>query len=210
MDLMTKSSKISEAQQERSRESRKRILEVATVEFADKSYDAVSVRSVAAIAKVKHQSIAYHFGNKQDLWMAVVDYQYGELSRVGDIYKEEGPGSIEQFRDHLKRMMMYVMERPGLFRIVSKEAISGGARWEKIKPYMKKFAEILFNTFGNASKIGIGKGVPVLDLYFIIAGAMNQRVLYPEMNKLITGSELTEEQIDSHIGSLVRLLAGDG
>ena len=58
--------------QQRSLDTRERILEAAFEEFADRGFEGSSTRSVAAKAGVQHPLVTYHFKNKEGLWRAVI------------------------------------------------------------------------------------------------------------------------------------------
>jgi len=55
-------------------EGRERLLEAATVLFADKGIDGVSTRELARAAGVNLSAITYHFGGKESLYEAALQY----------------------------------------------------------------------------------------------------------------------------------------
>jgi len=61
------------------RESRRRLLDVALLEFAQHGYHAVSVRWLTASAKVNLAMVNHYFGNKRGLYDAAVDEVYRRL-----------------------------------------------------------------------------------------------------------------------------------
>lgn len=75
------------------RPAKERLLASAERLFAEKGYNGVSVRDIAADAKVTVGSIRYHFGSKEDLLKAVFERLVRPLSdqrkaRMERVYKE--------------------------------------------------------------------------------------------------------------------------
>jgi AcrR family transcriptional regulator len=60
------------ATQQRAVDTRNSILNEAKYLFTQKGYEGVSVRALENKARVQRGAVAYHFGNKQELWKAVV------------------------------------------------------------------------------------------------------------------------------------------
>jgi TetR/AcrR family transcriptional regulator len=58
--------------QQRSADTRERILNVAYSEFAELGFEGTSTRVIAAKAGVQHPLVIYHFKNKEGLWKAVL------------------------------------------------------------------------------------------------------------------------------------------
>jgi len=55
-----------------SRDSRERVFSAATLEFAERGYEAAGVDRIAAKARINKAMIYYHFGSKQDLYVEVL------------------------------------------------------------------------------------------------------------------------------------------
>ncbi|MBK3664911.1 TetR/AcrR family transcriptional regulator [Bradyrhizobium diazoefficiens] len=58
--------------QQRSADTRERILKVAYSEFAELGFEGTSTRTIAAKANVQHPLVIYHFKSKEGLWKAVM------------------------------------------------------------------------------------------------------------------------------------------
>jgi len=57
----------------RGRATRSRLLSAATREFGLRGYDATSTRTIASVARANQASIRYHFGGKDELYLAVAN-----------------------------------------------------------------------------------------------------------------------------------------
>lgn len=65
--------------QERTELTRNRLIKAGQQLFPERGFDAVSVRDLEATAGVKRNVLAYHFGDKEHLWMASTDAIFGEM-----------------------------------------------------------------------------------------------------------------------------------
>lgn len=66
--------------QERAQRSRRDILTAARMAFAQFGFEGTNIRDIAKQVGVTHTLIRYHFGNKLELWKAVVDDMFAGLS----------------------------------------------------------------------------------------------------------------------------------
>lgn len=58
------------------------ILEVATVEFAEKGLDGARIDEIAAATKTSKRMIYYYFGSKEGLYRAVLEDMYGRMRAI--------------------------------------------------------------------------------------------------------------------------------
>lgn len=58
---------------EESLQTRARIVKNAYSLFCDKGYDNTSIREIAKITNVTHNTIRHHFGSKADIWVTVIE-----------------------------------------------------------------------------------------------------------------------------------------
>lgn len=89
--------------QERAERTRTKLLDAAELAFSQRGFDAVTVRDIEQNAGVQRNLVRYHFGNKAELWKAVVGRLIGLLNlegqEEGDTSTETGDG--EGFRERL-------------------------------------------------------------------------------------------------------------
>jgi AcrR family transcriptional regulator len=93
-----------EARQAAVDSTRERIMQVAYDMWLEQPYDQITVEAVAVSAGVSRQTVIRHFGSKDELAMAVVDWQrpHEEASRAatpGDI-----PSAVERLIDRYETM----------------------------------------------------------------------------------------------------------
>ena len=93
-----------EARQEAVDATRERILQAAYDMWLERPYDQVTVEGVAVSAGVSRQTVVRHFGSKDELAMAVVDWQRpheeaSRTARTGDVL-----GAVERLVDRYETM----------------------------------------------------------------------------------------------------------
>lgn len=82
-------------QEERSQETRSRILAVAEQSFAERGYDVTSVDSICHAAGVSKGAFYYHFPSKGSVFVALLNAWLGELDRQFAAARAGG-GSVPQ------------------------------------------------------------------------------------------------------------------
>ncbi|MFQ3223140.1 MAG: AcrR family transcriptional regulator, partial [Porticoccaceae bacterium] len=65
--------------QERTEVARASLIRAGVPLFAEKGFDAVSVRDIEIAAEVKRGMMAYHFGDKETFWKAVADFTFEQI-----------------------------------------------------------------------------------------------------------------------------------
>lgn len=53
--------------------------------FSEQGFDAVSVRDIEVAAKANRGMLAYHFGDKEQLWKAVADFTFQQIDAQRDM-----------------------------------------------------------------------------------------------------------------------------
>ncbi|MEM8935011.1 MAG: helix-turn-helix domain-containing protein, partial [Pseudomonadota bacterium] len=88
--------------QERAEATKNKLLEAAVFEFADRGFDAVTIRDIEVRADVQRGLLSYHFGDKESLWKASVDklfLGYREFQKArADIDKDLPDREVLSFR----------------------------------------------------------------------------------------------------------------
>src|SRR6266436_4418325 len=76
------------SEQQRSQATRSAILEAALAEFAEKGFEAGSIRSIAERTGLQHPLITYHYPSKDLLWRAVAEDTF---ERIREEWDERAP-----------------------------------------------------------------------------------------------------------------------
>lgn len=105
------------------------VLRAALVAFADKGFDATSVREIARNLGVSHNLIPQRFGSKDQLWYRAVDHAFlALLHELLPAVAEDDSDDLGRLRTWMVHFVASNLERPALLRVINQESISPGPR----------------------------------------------------------------------------------
>lgn len=118
------------AEQQRAQDTRSAILNAALSEFADKGFDAASVRSIADRIGLQHPLITYHFRTKDDLWRAVAEHVFLKIREEWDLRLSDSDSmtAVERLRLVYRTLFRFTVEYPEFHRFMRQEARTHSAR----------------------------------------------------------------------------------
>ena len=90
------------------------LIEAAFEIIADRGFEGLRLRDVAAAAGIDHSTLHHHFATKQDLIDAVVGYAVKQFRTASDATA----APQEQLRLHLEGLLRMMQERPRLFVVM--------------------------------------------------------------------------------------------
>jgi TetR/AcrR family transcriptional regulator len=107
------------------------VLRAALDAFAERGFDATSVREIARGLGVSHNLIPQRFGSKDQLWYRAVDHGFvallNELLPVGF---DDRLDELGRLRAWMVRFVAVNTERPALLRVINQESSSPGPRFD--------------------------------------------------------------------------------
>ncbi|WP_420130903.1 TetR/AcrR family transcriptional regulator [Rhodopseudomonas sp.] len=101
--------------QQRSVQTRERILEVAYKEFAQLGFDGTSTRVIATKAGVNHPLVTYHFKTKEGLWRAVMTVVGSNFTEKwqSELAKAETSDGVTKLRLIQESFVRFAAAHPG-------------------------------------------------------------------------------------------------
>ncbi len=110
--------------------TRTAILDAAERRFAERGFDGVSVREIAADAGLKNQaSLYYHFANKQEIYEAALERSVASiiarLAGAADVARR--PHDPATIAHDLDRVLDYLIEHPHVARIIQRAGLDESA-----------------------------------------------------------------------------------
>lgn len=189
--------------QQRSLETRTRILESAALEFAEYGFDGASTRRVAKRAHVKHPLIGYHFKSKDGLWRAVLrdlNERFALMYRT----RLEGLRGVDtptQLRLVLEDFIRFSAVNPAFHWLMSHEASKGGARMNwLIDHYVNEFFERTTHMIREAQlKERFVAGDPYHLLYLFVGSVTRVYMLGSEVKKVMGKSPTIPAFVEEHV-----------
>lgn len=159
--------------QQRGVDTRINIVLAALAEFADKGFEAASMRTIAERTGLQHQLITYHFQSKQALWQAVAAHIFENLEwlRRG---RDDGDASlapIAQLRLEYHEIYRTTIEHPAFHHFMLRENRPGSPQLEWISEhYLKPHFARLKPLIQAAQRAGqLPRGEPILLHYMVVS-----------------------------------------
>lgn len=87
-------------------DTKERIIEVATMLFADRGYEGASIREIAKIAEVNLAAVNYHFSNKQNLYHEVLRHGFVRFNTLITKLAEEKERNTVEFSKAFYQMQI--------------------------------------------------------------------------------------------------------
>lgn len=189
--------------QQRSADTRKRILKAATEEFAEYGFSGASTRIVAAKARVQHPALTYHFESKEGLWRAVMsslNERYATMYQ-SRLHGLRGVDPSTTLRLIMEDFIRFSAENPEFHRLMSHEARQGGARMTWLtQQFAKPFFTVFTNLIRAAQREKRFVAGDAYHLAYLFVGAVTRLFMLSAEVKQVSGrSPMTRSYVEEHV-----------
>lgn len=153
--------------------TRAAILAAASAEFAAKGFDGARVDAIAARADINKRMLYHYFGNKEDLYLAVLEETYRSirLSEAG-LHLEDLP-PVEGMRRLVGFTWRYFLEHPEFLSLLNTENLLQAKhlrRSQRVKDLHSPLIGLLERLLARGAVSGaFREGVDPVQLYVTIA-----------------------------------------
>ncbi len=178
-------------------EPRQRLLEAAEVEFAEKGFDAASVRDICKRASMNIAAINYHFGDKEKLYLEALKAAHecaDEASGEPFPVWAADTAPVQKLRDYIRVMVsrMHAPARPTSLRLLMREmAAPSPAAEEVIRHYIQpkafRLRDIVLELFPTADPR------QVLMIGFSVIG----QILFYRQNRAVVELMFSKEAVEA-------------
>lgn len=148
-------------------QSRRRILEAAAKVFARSGLAGARVDEVAAVAGINKRMLYHYFGNKEGLYLAVLEDQVDRIYRHLAVVFEQSGSTLERIKRGIRTYFYLLAENETVVRLIGWENMAGGRYIRQILPrYLREALPVL----RQALRQGIEEGLlrPDLDLNHLL------------------------------------------
>ena len=198
--------------QERALRSRRDILSAARMTFAQFGFDGANIRDIAEQVGVTHTLIRYHFGNKMELWKAVVDDMFAGLcaafsnDRTGEIDLRTRDG----LRSWLRLYIRYCAEHPEHVRIMIHESMAATERLEYMVEHIRLSHAGLIPVFSRLMKQGVVPDVWLVSFFYMISSICQMPFVLTNAIDQLYGVQMTSQAaVDAHTEAVIALVLGE-
>ncbi len=164
------------AQPDRTRDAertRAEIIAVATREFADKGYAGARVDEIAAKMSTTKRMIYYYFGNKEQLYVEVLEHAYTGIRAIEQQLDVEHLDPVDAMRQLAELTFDHHESHPDFIRLVSIENIHRAehiARSSVLSGLANPALDVLTRILDRGHAAGVFRaGVDPLDIHMVIS-----------------------------------------
>ena len=195
--------------QQRSVETRERLLEAALGVFAEHGFEGASTREIARRAGVALAALPYHFTVKEELWRATADRIFGLLAttigrRLAGL---EGVDRPTQLRLVLREFVRFSAAHPELHRFMMQEAFAKSPRlaW-LVETHVRPIYDFVRSMVESAGHDGVVLAGRPEHLHYILIGAAASVYALAAEFELLTGEDPRGEAlVAAHVETLERM-----
>ncbi|HEX9213871.1 MAG TPA: TetR/AcrR family transcriptional regulator [Bradyrhizobium sp.] len=118
------------AEQQRSLETRTSILDAAIAEFAERGFEAASIRAIADRLGLQHPLITYHYRSKDILWRAAAEHAFAQIRGGWDVSAPETADfpPLARLREEYAILYRYTVAFPEFHRFMRQESLTNNPR----------------------------------------------------------------------------------
>jgi AcrR family transcriptional regulator len=199
-----------ERREEQKRLTQARVLESALALFAERGFEATSLRDIAARAGVSHAAIGGHFGSKAMLWRKTADFLFARMSaemqrRPGEPPFEDGAAGVEWF---IRRYVEYCARHPEHARLMLMESMHDSDQLQyAVERHIRPAHEFLAGALRNAMAAGAIDEADAANMIYIVAAASQSVFALAHEARHVYGVDVTSDEfVAHHADTLVRLI----
>ena len=179
-------------------EKQLQIIETSERLFAQKGFDATSVRDIAEDAGINVAMISYYFGSKEKLMEAIFEAKIGKVQmRVEALLKDESLLPFDKMYTLIDEHIERVMHSQHFYRIMISEQLTNKnpAILQTVKQLKVRNAELISQLIKEGQQKGFfKKKVDVVLMLNTMLGTVWQSIISKEHYREFTNSQLLSDE----------------
>jgi AcrR family transcriptional regulator len=195
--------------QQRSLDTRERLVESALQVFAAHGFEGATTREIARRGGVALAALPYHFTTKEALWKAAADRIFGLL---GQAFRQrlaglEGVDTPTRLRLILGDFVRFQAAHPELHRFMIQEGITRTPRLEwLVETHIRPIHDFVRALVVAAQREGIAPAGRPEHLHYMLIGAASSVYALAAEFELLTGEDPSDEAlVAEHVATLERI-----
>ena len=201
--------KLGKQPREVSEKTKETVLKSALEVFAREGFYNAKLREMADLAGTTHSLIRHHFGSKDDLWKAVVDYGLNlhEKSLLRILRSRKSADDVDIFKDFIASYVSTIAKNPELSKILLHDNSRSSPHLDYLMERQKSLHSIIEPVFRNAQKAGYFKGF-THDSFLVYVRALVETPIATRdiTNRLLNEDILSQRGIAIHTERVLRFL----
>jgi TetR/AcrR family transcriptional regulator len=191
----------------RETDRRRAILEAATELFAERGYAGVSFPDIASAAGTHKTTVRYHFGSKEELYIAVLDEALEQIERVMADFMSGG-FNVDRIRERvaylIDQVQAHYAERPSHARLLERELLEAQVPDTYLDHFVERIYQPAVAGLEEAAARGIIRPIdPALfihDVHILLVGYFCHR---PLLERLKPGDPFSIEALIARRNHLI-------
>ena len=209
MEQKKNKGKLGKQSREVSGRTKETVLKAALKVFAKEGFYNAKLRDIADLAGTTHSLIRHHFGSKDDLYKAVVDYGLNlheeRLLRVTKLHKMDNP--VELFKDFIASYVSTVAKNPELSKILMHNNTSTSPLFNYLIERRKQLHLIVEPVFKRVQQCGYFKDFDHNSFLIYLLALVETPVVMMDMsNKLLGRDILSRKGVSMHTERVLNFL----
>jgi TetR/AcrR family transcriptional regulator len=197
------------APQQRSLDTRDRLVDAALQEFATHGFDGATTREIARRAGVALAALPYHFTTKEALWRAAADRIFALLSETfrARFSGLEGVDLTTRLRLILRDFVRFAAAHPELHRFMIQEGMRESPRlaW-LVETHVRPMYDAVRAMIEAAQREGMAPIGRPEHLHYMLIGAASSAYALSAEFELLTGTPANREAlVAEHVAALERM-----
>lgn len=190
----SKSAPRPDARLAKGRDARSRLINAAVRVFAKYGYEGASLRVVAQEAGMGFQLIAYHFGSKQDLWVATLNHLFDQRLASVKAFRFDLAGDLSgQFKERLRAGIKYGVFEPELRKIFTQEYFESSKRYTRVlKKQIERFVTASRQMLVDAHALGIATRFSPEEMQLVFRSVVAANSVMPYEMQLTLGCPVAD------------------
>jgi AcrR family transcriptional regulator len=199
--------------------TRQRVLDAATAEFARHGLAGARVDAIALRARANKQLIYHYFGNKQALYLAVLEQSYGGIRKAEQELELESLDPVAALKKLVKFTWEYYLRHPEFLALVNNENLCKAAhlrRSEVLTGMHTAFRARLAGILARGVKARVfRRGIDADQLNLTIAAIGYYYLTNRYTNSIIYGTDLMapaalKRRLAFNLDTILRLVRKEG
>lgn len=205
---MTAENSLNMREQQRLR-TRAQILDAALSVFAEKGFDAASVRDISSSIGVNHGLIRHHFQNKDNLWKEAVAFLFERMEAEIAVDPEEEANftELEKLEASIRRYVRYCARHPEHARMMVQQSIQGSERFTwMVKRFIGPQHERAGRHLTAHKRDGLWPNIDDFSIAYILVAAAQMPFVLADEAKAIYGIDVHDDSVvERHADAIIEL-----
>ena len=195
---------------------RRALLDAGKTEFANYGYDGARLERIAAKVGCAKRMLYYYFGNKKDVYLAVIEQSYSDIRESEEMLNLDAMEPLQALHALAQKSFEYHEQNLEFTRLVLQENFQGGEMLGQISKtdLLRKAAlDPVERILARGAKQGVFRsGISAVDVHYMISALSSFRVDHAAtwrslLEVDLLGDSLRERHLQLLLDQLSRLVA---